>query len=432
MRILFFSHYFPPEGNAPASRTYEHCVRWVKAGHQVTVVTCVPNVPNGVPYEGYRNRLRSQQELVDGIEVIRVWTFLAANAGFAKRILNYLSFLVTATWAGLFVRRPDVVIATSPQFFCGWAGVLVQAIRRLPFVLEIRDIWPESITAVGAMKKGLVTRLLEWLERKMYRSADHIVAVGNGYADNVASKVPVADRISVIYNGVDGSHFTPAKRNDDFLKSVGMQDRFVCAYVGTIGMAHGLETVLDAAELLVQAGRNEIGFLLVGDGARREYLESLTAERGLSSMVAFTGRLDKSAMPLALASSDCLLVHLRPCDLFSTVIPSKIFEAMAMERAIIMGVPGESAQIVERSGAGIAMIPGNAESLVQCVTALCDDPALRKQLEQCGRSFVLEQFSRDAFAREYLGILLQVAQQQPEGSRCVSPRKSESGSPSPA
>lgn len=405
MKILFFTHYFPPEGNAPASRTYEHCVRWVKAGHEVTVITCVPNVPNGVPYEGYTNRFRPQKEIVDGINVIRVWSYLAANAGFLKRILNYLSYMIMATWAGLWVKRPDVVIATSPQFFCGWAGVMVQFFRRLPFVLEIRDIWPESITAVGAMKRGIAVRVLEWLEKRMYRSADHIVAVGKGYRDNVASKAPVDDRISVIYNGVDGEHFKPVEIDEAFRSEHGMSNRFVVSYVGTIGMAHGLETVLDAAEKLKADGRDDIGFLLVGDGARRESLQQEADERGLNDFVRFTGRLPKTDMPKVLASSDALLVHLRACDLFTTVIPSKIFEAMAMERPIIMGVRGESADIVRDANAGLDMEPGNADSLVDCLSQLKDDSELYASIKSNGRRFVLEEFSRDTFAARYLELL---------------------------
>ena len=404
MNILFFTHYFPPEGNAPASRTYEHCVRWVRAGHDVTVITCVPNVPNGAPYEGYKNRWR-HEEVIDGIRVIRVWTYLAPNAGVKKRILNFVSYMLTAIWAGLFVKRPDVVIATSPQFFCGLAGMLVQAIRRLPFVLEIRDIWPESITAVGAMRRGRAIQALEWLEKKMYASADHIVAVGQGYRDNVLSKASSSEKISVIYNGVDGEAFEPQGPDPVWLNEQGLADKFVCAYVGTIGMAHGLETVLDAAEILKSQSRCDIGFLLVGDGANRKTLEDDCRARGLEPWVRFTGRLDKSEMPKVTASSDALLVHLKPCDLFQTVIPSKIFEAMAMERPIIMGVQGESADIVRSAAAGIKMEPGNAESLVQCVTQLCDDSVLRKRLSCKGRQFVLEEFSRDRFADQFLLLL---------------------------
>jgi len=180
MNILFFTHYFPPEGNAPATRVYELCRRWVKAGHTVTVITGVPNVPNGVVYDGYRNRLR-QEENVAGIRVIRVWTYLAPNKGKGRRIVNYLSYMFSAILCGMFVKRPDVIIATSPQFFCGWAGAVVSRLRRLPFILEVRDIWPESIEAVGAMSNRSLLRFLERLELRLYAAADHIVTVGEGY-----------------------------------------------------------------------------------------------------------------------------------------------------------------------------------------------------------------------------------------------------------
>ena len=175
MRLVFFTHYFPPEGNAPASRTYEHCKRWVEAGHEVTVVTGVPNVPNGVVYDGYRNRLWPQREMVDGIDVLRTWTYVAPNSGSLKRILNFVSYMFSALLTFLFFcRRPNLIIATSPQFFCGWAGAFAAWLKWCPFVLEIRDIWPESIVTVGAMRKGLLTRILELAEKWLYRSANHI------------------------------------------------------------------------------------------------------------------------------------------------------------------------------------------------------------------------------------------------------------------
>ncbi len=180
MRILFISHYFYPEGNAPATRVYEITRRWAAAGHDVTVITAAPNVPSGIVYDGYRNRWRLE-ESIEGVHVSRVWTYLAANAGTVRRILSYLSFMTTSFLRGLRSPRPDLVIATSPQFFCGWSGRLVAKFRRLPFVLEVRDLWPESIVAVGAMKPSWKIRFLEFLERKLYDGARLIVTVGEGY-----------------------------------------------------------------------------------------------------------------------------------------------------------------------------------------------------------------------------------------------------------
>lgn len=409
MKILFFSHYFPPEVNAPASRTYEHCRRWATAGHDVTVVTCVPNCPDGVAFDGYRNRLRPQVEIVDGIRVVRVWTFLAPNARSNRRIANYFSYCLSAIWSALWLQRPDIVVATSPQFFCGWAGVWVSRLKRVPFVLEIRDIWPESIAAVGAMRNGKRVRFLKWLEQRMYRAADHIVAVGTGYRDQISPKVPeMREQISVIPNGVDGEQYPPQPPNDAFLQRYGLLDKFVCSYVGTTGMAHGLDVVVRAAKRLRQHGREDIAFMIVGDGATRPALEAQIAAEGLEDYVVLTGRLPKHQMATVLASSDCCLIHLRGTELFATVIPSKIFETMAMQRPMIMGVRGPAREIVMEAGAGTPMTPESDEELFEIVTGLADDRDAVAEMGLDARRFVLEHYNRDDLAAEYLKLLQRV------------------------
>ena len=317
--------------------------------------------------------------------------------------------MLSATLACLRLPRPDVVVATSPQFFCGWAGVLVSWLKWRPFVLEIRDIWPESISAVGAMRKGAAIRSLEWLERRMYRAADHIVAVGQGYADNIAGKVDVAGRISVVMNGVDLDQFQPREPDDRFLSEHGLAGKFVCSYVGTIGMAHGLEVVIEAARLLMSQGRNGVRFCLVGDGARRETLQQLARERDVEDLVVFAGRQPKERMPAILASSDACLIHLRGCELFGTVIPSKIFETMAMGRPIIMGVRGEACDLVVAADAGLVMEPDSAESLLDCIDQLIQDAQLRSRLQEHGLDFVRDNYDRDELAAKMLAILQRVA-----------------------
>jgi glycosyltransferase involved in cell wall biosynthesis len=402
MKILFLCHYFPPEGNAPASRTYENAKRWVRAGHEVTVITSAPNAPLGKVFHGYRNRPR-QVEMVDGIRVVRVWTFIAANRGMLLRILNFLSYMFTATLAALLEKRPDVMVATSPQFFCGWAGVLVHWLRGWPFVLEIRDIWPESITTVGAMKKGRIIRLLERMELAMYRAADHIVAVGKGYRDNLLGKGVAAEKVSVVYNGVDVEMFKPGPKDPSFLRRFGLEGKKVCGYIGTVGMAHGLEVMLDAAE---RTRDLPWVYLVVGDGARSEALREEARARGLDNVV-FTGRRSKAEMPAAWASLDICLIHLRKSELFQTVIPSKMFEAMGMGIPILMGVQGEALEIVREAGAGIAVEPDNPESLIEGCRALYSESASGHG--ESGLRFVRKRFNRDALADEYLRVLTKVA-----------------------
>ncbi len=412
MKILFFSHYFPPEVNAPATRTFEHCRRWADAGHDVTVVTCVPNCPDGVAYEGYQSRYRRQVELIDGIRVVRVWSYLARNAKSNRRIANYVSYFLSAVWTALWLKKPDVVIATSPQFFCGWAGVWAARLKRVPFVLEIRDIWPESIAAVGAMRKGKRVRLLEWLEKRMYRAATHIVAVGSGYRDQIIPKVPeMREQISVIPNGVDGETYLPQPADEDFLKQYGLANKFVCSYVGTIGMAHGLDVVVRAAKRLQLAGRNDIAFMIVGDGATRAELEQLVTDEGVEDFVVFTGRLPKEKIPTVLASSDCCLIHLRGTKLFATVIPSKIFETMAMQRPMVMGVRGVAREIVMEAGAGVPMAPESDEELALILADMTDDREAAAEMGRDARRFVLENYNRDDLAARYLELLHRVAKQ---------------------
>ena len=405
MRILFLTHYFTPEGNAPASRTHEHCRAWVEAGHEVTVITAQPNVPNGVVYPGYKNRLWPTRETIEGIQVVRVWTFIAPNAGSFKRVLSFLSFMFSAVLAACFVKRPNVIIATSPQFFCGWAGVFASWLRWRPFVLEIRDIWPESIAAVGAMKEGLAYHFLQWLEKRMYLAATKIVTVGEGYKARILERAPQLNNITVITNGVSEKLFRPRPKDASFLAEWQLQNRFVCSYIGTIGMAHGLEIVVKAARRLKEMDRHDIAFLLVGDGANRAPLEQQIRDEQLEDWVTFTGRLPKEKMSTVLASSDAVLVHLSGCDLFETVIPSKIFETMAMNRPLIMGVRGEAATITAASGSALEIEPDNDEQLVEAVRQLADNPQLVQQLSASGREFVLANYSREKLAARFQTLL---------------------------
>ena len=404
MRILFFSHYFPPEVNAPASRTYENAKRWVRQGHEVTVVTCAPNCPDGILYKGYSNRLY-HRETIDGIRVVRVWTYLAPNEGTARRIVNYVSYMVSAVLASVFLRKPDVLIATSPQFFCGWAGVIASKLKRVPFILEIRDIWPEGISAAGGMTRAKRTlEFVEWLALAMYRAATHIVTVGGGYKEKLIEKSVPPEAISVVTNGVDQELFTLRPANADLRRRYGLESRFVCAYIGTIGMASGLDVVLRAARRLKQQQDTNIVFLLVGDGAMRRKLEAEARAEALDNVV-FTGRQDKHLMPDFLATSDACLVHLRKTPLYETVLPSKIFEAAAMGRPIILGVRGFSADLVQRAGAGLCIEPENEGELLEAVNKLACSPALREELGRSGRNYVLRNFDRETLAREYLKVI---------------------------
>lgn len=373
----------------------------------MAVITCAPNVPNGEVYSGYRNRWR-QEEVADGIRVIRVWSYLAPNKGTLRRTANYVSFMITAAWQALWLPRPGVLIATSPQFFCGWAGALAALIRRLPFVLEIRDIWPESITAVGAINNKALICLLEFLEKHLYRRARLIVTVGEGYRQRLVQKGVAASKIAVIMNGWDNDVFQSGPEDTKLRQQWHLDGKFVCSYSGTIGMACGLDTVLQAASELEREGERDIVFLLVGDGAVREDLQRKAADMGLDNVI-FAGRQPKELMPAYLTLSDVCLVHLRKTELFTTVMPSKIFEAAGMKRPIINGVSGFAAEFVKESGSGINIEPESSQQLVQAVRKLKADPALCRALGQSGFEYVSTHFDRDRLAKDYLEHIENVA-----------------------
>lgn len=401
MHILFLSHYFPPEVNAPATRCFEHCRRWVAAGHAVTVVTCVPNHPRGRVYPGYRHRLW-QTEQMDGIQVVRVWTWLSANEGFVRRTLNYVSFILSAILAAPFLAASDVVLSTSPQFFNGLAGWFVSRVKRAPWVLEIRDLWPESIFEVGAIRNRTVIRALEWLESFAYRKADRIVAVTDAFKEHIVARGAAATKVEVIKNGVDPTRYSPLEGDNPLADEIGVRGRFVAAYFGTHGMAHHLETVLEAAAEL--RDEPDIVFLLAGDGAERQALLAKREQMGLGNVI-MLDQQPKERMRALWALADVSLVLLKRSALFRTVIPSKIFESLAMARPVILGVRGESLGIIEAAQAGVGMEPENAIELATAVRALRDDPARRRLLGENGRRYVCEHFDRDRLAARYLALL---------------------------
>ena len=375
MHILFLTDNFPPEVNAPASRTHEHCRQWVAAGEQVTVITCSPNFPKGRVFDGYRNRLW-QQETIDGIRVIRVWSYITANEGFVKRVLDYTSYMLTAFIASLFVRRVDIVVGTSPQFFTAVAAWAVGAVKRIPFVFELRDIWPESIKAVGAMKESAAIRWLEKLELFLYRRAALIVSVTHSFRETLMRRGIDGAKIEVITNGVDLSRFSPRPKDAALEAELGFAGCFVAGYIGTHGMAHALETLLAAMAALQQRPEGQsIRLLLLGDGARKADLEAEAARLGLGN-VRFVGTVPKEQVARYWSLLDVSVIHLRQTELFTTVIPSKLFECMGMGIPVLHGVDGESARIVEREGAGIVFEPENAAQLVDGLLRLKSDTEL--------------------------------------------------------
>ncbi|GHX69676.1 glycosyltransferase family 4 protein [Vibrio cholerae] len=401
MHILFLTDNFPPEGNAPATRTYEHSIRWVKAGHKVTVVTCVPNFPEGKVFEGYKNYWYQTHDL-DGIRVVRVKSFITANEGFVKRILDYMSFMVTGFFAGVFQNKPDVIVATSPQFFCACAGWALSAVRRKPFVFELRDIWPASITAVGAMEDSLVIRMLEKIEMFLYRRADSIVSVTHAFKKELIERGIDGDKIKVVLNGVDLAKYEPSLSKDaNLAKRYGLEGKFVVGYIGTHGMAHGLEHIVEVTEYL--RNNDDIRVVFAGGGAARKKVVDLVEKKQLNNVI-LIDRQPKDMMPKLWSLCDVSLVPLVNSDLFRTVIPSKIFECMGMGIPTIMSVPdGEATAIIRETNSGLVVESENVEQIAEAILTLYEDKALYQRIRASSIE-AASKYSRDNMAADMASV----------------------------
>lgn len=395
MKILFLTDNFAPEFNAPASRTYAHCKEWVEQGAQVTVITGVPNFPKGKVFEGYKNRWK-QEEYIDGIRVIRVWTYIAANEGFFKRTLDFISFMITSFWAGLFLKT-DLIVATSPQFFTAISGRWLSFFKRKKWVMEVRDIWPESIKAVGAMNGNWIIRYFEYLEKRMYRSAYKIVTVTDSFKRQLIKEHAIPEtKIGVFKNGIDTSLFRPIAKDSELLKELGLQNKFVIGYIGTHGMAHKLDFILRTAKEIKD---DQIHFLFLGTGAEKENLVKLKERLNLQN-VTMLDSVPKNQVSKYISILDAGLVNLKKSDTFKSVIPSKIFELAAMHKPILLGVEGESKDLVETYGIGVCFEPENSNDFIEKV----DKIVTKKESEYPFDSFV-SNFKRKNLANQMLLFL---------------------------
>lgn len=366
MKILFLTDNFPPERNAPATRTYEHCKAWAGKGAEVTVITCAPNFPEGKVFEGYRNRYA--EENMDGIRVIRVRTYIAANKGTVRRSLDYLSFYFAAVRAGR-RQKCDIIMGTSPQFFTALAAKRLSAILGKPWIMEVRDIWPESIRTLEAVKDGPLIRFLEKKEKECYQSASGIICVTRGiFADLVRKAVP-ENKIRLFTNGANLENFRPQKKNDRLLKRLGLEGKNIVGYLGTMGMSHKLDFILRCAKDIKEP---DLHFLLVGEGAEKENLLNLKESLDLKN-VSILDAVGKKEVPDYLSVMDIGLVNLRKSELFRGALPSKIFEYAAMGKPLLLGLQGEAADMVEAYPAGLAFEPENADDFQKKLHILLSD-----------------------------------------------------------
>ena len=401
MKILFITDNFPPEVNAPATRTFEHVIEWQKKGVEVTIVTCAPNFPHGKVYDGYKNKLY-QKEMYKGIEVIRVWSYVSSNSGFAKRVLDYVSFAFMAFIVGLF-RKQDIIIATSPQFFTTWAAWALSKIKRTPWIFELRDLWPESIKTVGAMKQGKAIDFLERVELGLYKSSDKVIAVTDAFKKNLINRGIEENKISVVTNGSNLELFYPRDKETALLQELNLENKFIVGYIGTHGMAHSLDFIMNS---IAEIKDNDIHFLFIGDGAMKKNIVNIAEKLKLAN-VTFLNPISKDEVPRYLSLVDVSLAPLKKDDNFKTVIPSKIFEASAMLKPTLLGVEGQAQEILEKYNAGLCFEPENMNDFIEKLLILKNHKDTYN-LCQDGCKSLANDFNRKRLAAEMLVIIRKI------------------------
>jgi colanic acid biosynthesis glycosyl transferase WcaI len=412
VKILYISQYFPPEMGAPAARASELAAHWAQAGHEVSVLTGFPNHPTGVVPPEWKAQLRklTYRERINGVNVFRTWLWPLPNRKAHERMRNYASFCVSAALRGMTIPRPDVVIASSPQLLVGLSGWWIAFSRQLPFVFEVRDLWPESLTAVGVgQENSLLHHTLAAVAKFLYEHSHRIVVVTPAFKDHLIQRWRLpAEKIAVVENGVEADLFAPCPpaANDKLRQDLALQEKFLVCYIGTMGMAHGLETLLDAAAQL-QLQNSKTHFLLVGEGAEKERIKSLAKSRGLAN-VTFLDQQPREKIPAFISASDACLVLLKKTDVFKTVIPTKMLEFMSCARPVILGVDGQARQIIEDAEAGLIIEPENSGALAAAINQLSADRALGVSLGQKGREYILQNFSRGGTAEKYIEVLQKV------------------------
>jgi glycosyltransferase involved in cell wall biosynthesis len=401
-KILFITDNFPPEVNAPATRTYEHCLIWSNRGYDITVITCVPNFPKGKIFDGYKNKFL-QIENHNGIKVVRVWSFISSNEGFFKRTLDYISFGIMSFFIGLFFKT-DLIVATSPQFFSAVSGSILSFFKRKKWIMEVRDLWPNSISAVGAINENsILFSFLKYIENRLYHSASKIIVVTDSFKEYLIKYHKIANnKIGIFKNGYLDNSLKPNENIiSDIKENLNCKNKIIISYIGTIGLAHGLRFILETInELKINSNYH---FLFIGEGAQKKELLQYTMKHSLKN-VSFINSMSKSEIINYIYLSDISLVNLIKSDEFKNVIPSKIFENIAAYKPILLGVDGEAKQLIEKYNIGIAFEPENKISFfnaLENITYLQNDIDFKNNCD-----LVINDFNREIIAQKMLEFII--------------------------
>jgi len=402
MRTVILSHYFHPEIGAPSARLHSLARELSRLGHAVTVVTCFPNHPTGVIPEEYRGRWTADERL-DGFRVLRVRVYAAPNEGVFRKTLGHLSFMATSVLlGGPRLGKADVIVASSPTLFSVLSAWALSVLKGVPFVFEVRDLWPAVFAELGVVKNRRVLGALEALEMFLYRRSAAVVTVTESFRDILVRRGVPEGKVTAILNGVDLEDFTPGPPDDAILGDLAARGKFVVLYMGALGLSHALERVLDCAKAL--SSFEDLLFVFVGEGARKAALMEQARGLGLRNIRFVKGQPRERVLSFY-RSADVCLVPLKDIPLFETFIPSKMFEIMGCGRPIVASVRGEAARLLEASGAAVVVAPEDIQAMGRAILGLRGDAAKRREMGAKGRDFVEKGFDRRDAARRYAELL---------------------------
>ena len=405
MKILFLTQYYPPETGAPQNRLHDLAVRLKDRGFEVTVLTAMPNYPKMKIYEGYRNRLFCKEE-IDGIKVYRSWIYVSKNRSIIPRLLNYFSFVKTSFIAGIFIKgKFDYILCESPPLFLGITAMLLKRIKRAKLIFNVSDLWPESAEKLGLVTNKYILNISKRLEENIYRNSDFISGQTQGIVVNIKKRFPY-NKIHWLKNGADIEYFLRNTRSGNWRKENGFsKEDFILLYGGIIGHAQGLEVILKAAEMLIKY--DKIKFVLVGDGPEKESLLNMKDKLKLDN-VYFIDNVDKPTMLTILNEIDASVIPLKKLDLFKGAIPSKIFENLILKKPVLLGVDGEAKELfIDEGKCGLYFEPENNIALSEQIIALYNSPDLFRELGENAYKYVVENFSRDKIAENFINFILQ-------------------------
>ncbi|MDD7794976.1 glycosyltransferase family 4 protein [Clostridium sp. 'White wine YQ'] len=405
MKILFLTQYCPPEVGAPQNRIFEFAKGLKKLGHDVTILTAMPNYPKGEIFEEYKGKKIVKEE-IDDIKIVRTGIYATKSKSFTKRLRNYLSFTFSSVFDGSrHIENQDVVITESPPLFLGWSGYIIAKRKKAKFVFNVSDLWPESAVKLGVLNNKLFIKMSTWLEEFCYRKAALVTGQTQGIVDNIVARGFNKDKVQLITNGVDITFFSKEKRDEEYRKELGVENKFCVCYAGIHGIAQGLEVVIEAAEILKE--HEKIQFLFFGDGPEKSGLIDLAQEKNLKNIKFFPVQM-KPQMPRIIASMDATVVPLKRLDLFKGALPSKMFEALASELPIILAVEGEAEKLINNANAGIVVEPENPKEIAEAILKLYNDNELKNKLGKNGREYVKENYSREAIVKKLENLLIAI------------------------